>query len=197
MSRKVSVKIKRVVDVVISSAMLLTLSPIMALIALSVITGSKGGAIYRQRRVGRGRREFIILKFRTMSEDAEKEGPQLSRPGDERITRQGRWLRKYHLDELPQLWNVLKGDMSMVGPRPERACFLEEMLRLEPECERFFSVRPGITCWGVVRYGYASDVAQMVERSRYDLEYLRNPTITADFRILVSTVGTVLRGRGI
>ena len=129
--------------------------------------------------------------------DAEASGPRLSSEGDSRITPVGRVLRKYRLDELPQFWNVLKGDMSLVGPRPEREYFINEIVKKAPYYTLVSQVRPGITSWGMVKYGYASSVEQMVERTRYDLIYLANMSNLVDVKILIYTVKTIVTGRGV
>ncbi len=188
--------IKRCFDVLVSAMALLILSIPMAVIALIVSRTSPGGAFFSQERIGLRQKPFKIYKFRTMRADAEASGPRLSSPDDARITPIGRWLRKYRIDELPQFWNVLKGDMSIVGPRPERAHFINLIMREAPYYSLVQQVRPGITSWGMVKYGYASNVAQMVERLRYDLVYLANISITNDLKIIIYTVKTVFKGRG-
>lgn len=132
-----------------------------------------------------------------MRTDAENEGPRLSEENDPRITPVGRVFRKYRLDELPQFWNVLKGDMSIVGPRPERRFFIEQIMREAPYYALVYQVRPGITSWGMVKYGYASNVRQMVERTRYDLIYMSNMSLFVDMKILIYTIKTVVTGRGV
>lgn len=188
--------IKRCFDVLVSATALLFLCVPMAVIALIVSRTSPGGAFFSQERIGLRQKPFKIYKFRTMSADAEASGPRLSSPDDARVTPIGRWLRKYRIDELPQFWNVLKGDMSIVGPRPERAYFINMIMREAPYYSLVQQVRPGITSWGMVKYGYASNVAQMVERLRYDLVYLANISITNDLKIIIYTVKTVFKGRG-
>ena len=191
-----SKNIKRVADVVISLIVLLLLSPFYALIAACVKATSKGPVFYSQERVGWRQKPFMIYKFRTMRVDAEASGPQLSSDNDPRITEIGKMLRKYRIDELPQFWNVLKGDMSIVGPRPEREFFIRQIMKEAPYYTLIYQVRPGITSWGMVKYGYASNVSQMVERTRYDLIYLSNMSLYVDMKILIYTVKTVVTGRG-
>ncbi len=191
-----SYNIKRSTDVITSAIALTLLSPVFLGIALAVRRSSPGPVIYRQTRIGKKQKPFTIYKFRTMRTDAEKEGPQLSSDSDPRITRIGAFLRKYRLDELPQFWNVLKGDMSLVGPRPEREFFIKQIVRQAPYYTLVHQVRPGITSWGMVKYGYASTVEQMVERTRYDLVYLSNMSIFVDLKILIHTVKTVVTGEG-
>lgn len=189
--------IKRVSDIVVSATALLLLSPVYAAIALAVKLGSKGPVFYRQTRIGRYKRPFNIIKFRTMVPDAEAEGPQLSRPDDPRITPIGTFLRKYRLDELPQFYNVLRGDMSLVGPRPEREHYVNRIIERVPYYTLVHQVRPGITSWGMVKYGYASDIDQMIERLPYDLLYIENMSFGVDMKILFHTVATVLTGKGL
>lgn len=191
-----SKNLKRTFDVVISVGMLILLSPLMVIIGLLVRLDSPGKIIFAQERVGWKQKPFRIFKFRTMSEDAEKDGPGLSDVNDPRVTDIGRILRKYRLDELPQFWNVLIGDMSLVGPRPERRFYIEQIRERAPYYALVCQVRPGITSWGMVKYGYASTVSQMVERTKYDLIYLSNMSLTLDLKILIYTLLTVIEGKG-
>ncbi len=188
--------LKRCFDVVVSALMLLVLAIPMGVVALIVKAGSPGGAFFSQERIGRRQRPFRIYKFRSMRTDAEASGPQLSSEQDPRITREGAWLRKYRIDELPQFWNVLKGDMSLVGPRPERRHFINKIMERAPYYSLVHQVRPGITSWGMVKYGYAASVDEMIERLRYDLVYLANMSVTNDLKIIIYTVKTVIKGRG-
>ena len=188
---------KRVADVVLSAAALMVLSPLYAAIAVAVKRDSKGPVLYRQERIGYLKKPFYILKFRSMTTDAESSGPALSSLDDPRITRIGHFLRKYRLDELPQFWNVLRGDMSLVGPRPEREYYIRQIVARAPHYTLIHQVRPGITSWGMVKYGYASNVDQMIERLRYDLLYIENVGIRVDLKILFHTVNTVLTGKGL
>ena len=192
-----SKNIKRTFDVFVSAIILVVLSPLYLLLAILVKTGSKGPAFYSQERVGRFQKPFKIYKFRSMVEEAESSGPQLSHDSDTRITPLGRWMRKYRLDELPQFWNVLKGEMSIVGPRPEREYYIKQIIEKAPYYTLVCQVRPGITSWGMVKYGYASTVDQMVDRTRFDLIYLANMSLTVDCKILIYTVKTVLGGEGL
>lgn len=192
-----SKNVKRLADIVVSALMLLLLSPLLAWLWVMVKRSSPGPVIYGQERLGLRQKPFTIYKFRTMVCDAEKGGPMLSEPGDSRITRIGHTLRKYRLDELPQFWNVIKGDMSLVGPRPERAYFIQQIMRHAPYYALVFQVRPGITSWGMVKFGYASNIAQMVARTRYDLIYITNMSLFVDIKILIYTVKTVITGQGI
>lgn len=188
--------LKRLCDVGISALALTLLAIPMGVIALMVKRDSSGPVFFRQERIGYRRKPFRIIKFRTMRTDAEARGPQLSSEDDPRVTRLGATLRKYRLDELPQFWNVLKGDMSLVGPRPERQYFIDQIMERDPSYALVHQVRPGITSWGMVKYGYASHVDQMVRRLRYDLIYISNMSIASDIKILIYTLKTVLKGRG-
>lgn len=187
---------KRLSDILVSALALALLFPVYAIVALAVKTDSKGPVFYAQERVGRMKKTFRIYKFRTMNTNAEAEGPALSTADDPRITKVGRFLRKYRLDEIPQFYNVLRGDMSLVGPRPERDFYIRRITERAPYYSLLLRIRPGITSWGMVKYGYAENVDQMVERLRYDLLYLENISLSVDLRILFHTVSTVLRGRG-
>lgn len=189
--------LKRVGDILVSSAALVLLSPLFAVFAILIKRDSKGPVFYRQERIGYHKKPFRIIKFRTMVADAEPAGPRLSSEGDSRITRLGRFMRKYRLDELPQFVNVLKGEMSLVGPRPEREFFIRQILKKAPYYSLLHQVRPGITSWGMVKHGYASTVDEMVERARFDLIYLENISLMVDLKILLHTVNTVIKGRGV
>lgn len=191
-----SKNLKRTFDVLISIITLITLSPLYLFLSIWVRIDSKGPIFYQQERIGRRQKPFNILKFRTMQTDAEKDGPQLSRDDDPRVTKIGRIMRKYRLDELPQFWNVLKGDMSIVGPRPEREFFIRQIMKKAPYYTLLYQTRPGITSWGMVKYGYASHVDEMIERSKYDLLYISNMSILMDIKIILYTILTILEGRG-
>lgn len=190
------VAVKRGIDVVASVVALVLLTPLLLTIALLVKLGSKGPILFHQERVGRWGAPFTIHKFRSMYTDAERHGPQLSSDNDPRITPIGRFLRKSRLDELPQFYNVLVGEMSLVGPRPERQHFIDLISARAPHYHHLQKVRPGITSWGQVKYGYAENVDQMVQRLRFDLIYIENMSLGLDFKILAYTVWIVLRGRG-
>lgn len=192
-----SKNVKRTLDVLVSTVGLIVLSPIMAMLALSVKISSPGNIIYSQERVGIHRKPFRILKFRSMIPEAENDGiPRLSSDSDGRITKIGKWMRKYRLDELPQFWNVFKGDMSLVGPRPEREYFIDKIVRKAPWYTLVLQVRPGITSWGMVKYGYATNVDQMIERNHFDLIYLANMSLAVDIKIMIHTIKTVSSGAG-
>lgn len=191
-----SVNLKRLGDIVVSALALVALSPLYAALALAVKIDSPGPVLYRQTRIGYHKKPFRINKFRTMAVDAEATGPALASDNDPRVTRLGRILRKYRLDELPQFWNVLKGEMSLVGPRPEREYYINQIIKRYPSYSLIHQVRPGITSWGMVKYGYAADVDQMIARLPYDMLYIENVSLAVDLKILFHTVNTVLRGRG-
>lgn len=190
------INIKRTIDVIASSIALLIGSPIYLGIALAIKLSSKGPVIYAQERIGYRQKPFNIYKFRSMRIDAEDDGPQLSSEDDSRVTLVGKFLRKYRLDELPQFWNVLKGDMSLVGPRPERAYFIDQIVKQAPYYTLVHQTKPGITSWGMVKFGYARTVEEMVERTRYDLIYLSNMSLLVDLKILIHTIKTIVMGEG-
>jgi len=187
---------KRAMDVMLSTLALLVLAPLFAVLAACIRMDSQGSVFYRQERLGRHGIPFRIIKFRTMVSDAEGLTPQLSSEEDPRITGVGRWLRQTRMDELPQFWNVLMGDMSLVGPRPERAYFADRIVAFSPHFFRLQRVRPGITSWGQVMFGYAENVDEMRQRLRYDIMYLDNMSLLLDLKILLYTVRTVLRREG-
>jgi exopolysaccharide biosynthesis polyprenyl glycosylphosphotransferase len=163
---------------------------------LVVKLDSPGPALYHQKRIGRNEREFTLHKFRTMVENAEEDGPRFAAPDDPRITRVGRFLRKSRLDEIPQLWNVIRGDLSIVGPRPERPVFVEEYQRTIPFYSSRHLIRPGVTGWAQVNYGYADDKADTVEKLTYDLYYVKHSSVWLDLHILGLSIWTVLTGSG-
>ena len=189
--------IKRAFDIAASAVGLLVLSPLFALIALQIKLSSKGPVLYSQERIGRYGLPFCIYKFRTMVDHAEEEGaPQLTRDDDPRITKIGHWLRKYRLDELPQLWNILCGEMSIVGPRPERAFFIGKIMKEAPYYCLIYKVRPGLTSWGPIRVGYTDTMDKMIERLNCDIVYIENMSLLLDLKILFYTTGVILRGKG-
>jgi exopolysaccharide biosynthesis polyprenyl glycosylphosphotransferase len=188
--------LKRAMDVGFSILALVLLSPFLLIIALLVKFGSPGPVFFRQERIGLGGKPFKIIKFRSMMANAEKNGPQLSSASDPRITPFGRFLRRGRLDELPQFWNVLVGEMSLVGPRPERQHFIDEILKVAPHYRHLHRVRPGITSWGQVKFGYAENVDQMVRRLKYDVLYIENMSLAVDLKILAYTVIIMLKGDG-
>ena len=189
--------IKLFLDKVCSVVALLLLSPLFAYIAWRVKKDSPGPVFFRQERIGYLGQPFWMYKFRTMYVNAEENGPSLSSEDDLRVTPFGRIMRKYRLDELPHFWNVLKGDMSLVGPRPERKYFIDEIVKTAPYYYLLHNVRPGITSLGMVKYGYAASVDKMVERMEYDILYYENMSLTLDLTILIYTVKTVITGKGV
>jgi sugar transferase (PEP-CTERM system associated) len=192
-----TVALKRLADIVISCVGLLLAAPIMMAVGLAIRLESPGPVFFRQRRVGRFGREFTILKFRSMRADAEEDGaPRWAQPNDPRVTRLGRFIRRTRLDELPQLWSVLKGDMSLVGPRPERKPFVDELSRHNALYSQRLVVRPGVTGWSQIQAPYASSLEESIEKLKYDLYYIKNLSFALDLTILASTARTVLLGRG-
>lgn len=189
--------IKQTIDIILSLIALIILSPLFLFLYIKVKKDSKGPVFYKQERLGQNGKPFFIYKFRTMYVDSEKNGPALSSDKDSRITPFGRIMRKYRLDELPQFWNILKGDMSLVGPRPERAFYAEQILKYAPYYQQIYTVKPGITSWGMVKFGYANSIEQMIERFQYDIIYLDNRNLILDLKILIYTVKTIITGKGI
>ena len=189
--------VKVALDYFLSSASLIVLSPLMGVLALLIKLSGKGPVIFSQERIGRHGKPFMIYKFRSMDEDAEADGPRLAVKGDKRITPLGRFMRKHRFDEIPNFVNVLKGDMSLVGPRPERRHFIEKIIEKAPYYNRVLAVKPGITCWGQVKLGYASDIDKMLERLDYDLLYLENVSLYLDLKIIFYTLGTIIKGKGL
>lgn len=189
--------LKRILDLTVGLVGLAVSTPLMILVALVVRLDSKGPVIYRQTRVGTMGRRFEVLKFRSMRLDAEKEnGAQWASENDPRMTRVGRFLRKYRLDELPQFWNVIRGEMSFVGPRPERPCFVEELRNKIPYYDERHSVRPGLTGWAQTQYNYGSTIEDAFNKLEYDLFYLKNMSLIFDLAIIFQTIRIVTRGRG-
>lgn len=192
-----SASIKRFTDIVFSTLALAGLLPFMLITAVAIKFDSRGPVFFTQERIGFCKRPFKILKFRTMLKSAEENGPALSSANDPRVTRVGRFLRRYRIDELPQFVNVIKGDMSIVGPRPERAYYIDQIMKRAPYFSLIHQVRPGITSLGMVKFGYASTVDEMIRRLRYDILYLENASLGIDLKIMFYTIRTVATGRGV
>ncbi len=188
--------LKRFIDITVSIIFLTIFSPLYVIMGLLVKLSSKGPVLYSHERVGFHGKPFFIHKFRSMYMDAEKNGPALSSENDPRITPFGKFIRKSRLDELPQFWNVIKGEMSIVGPRPERQFYIDQIVRKAPHYKHLHKVRPGITSWGQVKYGYAENVDQMIERLKYDIIYLENMSFAVDLKIIIYTFMIVVQGRG-
>jgi len=188
--------IKTFIDRFLSLLVLILLIPLFIYLAIRVRLSSKGKVFYSQERVGKNGKTFRIYKFRTMFDDSEPDGPRLSRMDDPRVTKYGRFMRKYRLDELPQFWNVLKGDMSLVGPRPEREYFVDLIVKKAPHYYLIQSVLPGVTSWGMVKFGYANTVEKMIKRLEYDIIYLENQSLLIDLKILIFTLKPLCSGKG-
>ncbi|MEM9935978.1 MAG: sugar transferase, partial [Bacteroidota bacterium] len=187
---------KRVFDLAVSITALAILIPIYAMLTIAIKLDSEGPVLYFQERIGKDGKPFKIIKFRSMYIDAEKFGPALSKEKDPRITKVGLFLRKLRLDELPQFWNVLVGDMSIVGPRPERQFYIDQIVKIAPHYRHLHKIKPGITSWGQVKYGYASNVGEMVERLKYDILYMEQMSLALDIKIILYTFLVIIEGRG-
>ncbi len=189
--------LKRFLDIVVSTLALILLSPLLLYIGIRIKKDSKGTIFYKQERIGRFGLPFKIVKFRTMYTDSENGVPKLSSSDDERITPFGKTLRKYRLDEIPQFWNILKGDMSIVGPRPERRYYINQIIEEAPYYCLLYKIRPGLTSWGPIKIGYSDTVEKMIERLNFDIIYIENMSLFTDLKILIYTIEIIFKGKGV
>ncbi len=188
--------IKSVFDYTASTIAIILLSPLIIFISILIKSTSRGPILFKQERIGLNEKPFYIYKFRSMKKDAGKKDLSLSKINDKRITPIGKILRKYRLDEIPNFINVLKGDLSIVGPRPETKYYIDQIVKTAPLYKELQKVKPGITSLGMVKFGYASNTQEMIERMKYDLFYLNNLSLILDFKILLYTFGTLIKGEG-
>ncbi len=188
--------IKRIFDIFLIIIGMIILLPLILFTAIILILSSKGSIFFLQERVGYNGNPFMIWKFRSMSATAEETGPQLSSDEDKRVTAWGKIMRMWRLDELPQVWNILKGDMSIVGPRPERKYFIDQIIKTHPEYLTLLKVKPGLTSMGMVKFGYAENVEEMIDRMQYDLYYVENISLLLDIKIMLQSIKVVFAGKG-
>lgn len=196
LSKEYVQKIKRVIDIIVAGLMLVCLSPILLITAVCIKIDSRGPVFYRQKRVGKGGRVFSVVKFRSMRTDAEARGATWAAKNDARVTRVGHWIRLFRIDEIPQIWNIFMGDMTLVGPRPERPEFVKGLEEQIPYYGSRHCVAPGITGWAQVNYPYGSTVTDALNKLEYDLYYIKNMSLLLDFKILLKTIGVVFMGQG-
>jgi lipopolysaccharide/colanic/teichoic acid biosynthesis glycosyltransferase len=190
-------RIRSISDPFLSVLILIVLSPLILLVSIIVKISGRGPVIYTQDRIGINGKPFLIYKFRSMKYNSETGSPLLSGNGGNRVTKTGRFLRRYRIDEIPNFINVIKGDMTIVGPRPERQFFIDEILKTKPEYIDLQKIKPGITSWGQIKFGYASNVQEMIERSKYDLYYLKHRSVWFDLKILIYTIIVIIKGKGV
>lgn len=189
---------KRTFDFLLALICLIIFSPLFFICYIAIKKDDGGPVIFSQERIGKGGKPFMILKFRTMKEEAEKDGvPQLAEKDDERLTAFGKWLRKHHLDELPQLWNVLRGDMAFIGPRPERKYFIDKIMEHDPRYELLYQIRPGVTSYATLYNGYTDTMEKMLRRLELDLYYLEHNSLWFDMKILIKTFLKIVVGKKI
>lgn len=191
-----TIGIKHVLDILLTVIGIIILLPLILFTAIILVLSSKGSIFFLQERVGHNGKLFMICKFRSMHVTAEETGPQLSSEEDKRVTAWGKIMRRWRLDELPQVWNVLKGDMSIVGPRPERKYFIDQIIKSHPEYLNLLKVKPGLTSMGMVKFGYAENVEEMIERMQYDLYYVQNISLLLDIKIMLKSIKVVFAGKG-
>jgi lipopolysaccharide/colanic/teichoic acid biosynthesis glycosyltransferase len=189
--------IRSIFDYTVTLLSLILLMPVIIILSISIKLAGKGPVIYSQKRIGRNGKPFDIYKFRSMHFGNEEGIALISGRDDKRITALGRFMRKYKFDEIPNFFNVLKGDMSIVGPRPEQQFFIDQIVQREPRYMQLRQIKPGITSWGQVKHGYASDVEEMIKRMEYDLFYLENRSLFFDLKIAFHTMLIIFSGRGI
>jgi lipopolysaccharide/colanic/teichoic acid biosynthesis glycosyltransferase len=188
---------KTIIDYSVSILCIILLIPIILILIIAIKLSGKGPVIYSQKRIGKSGKPFFIYKFRSMKFGTEEGIPLLSGKNDARITRMGRFMRKHKFDEIPNFINVLKGEMSIVGPRPEQQYFIDQIIIKAPEYQNLQNIKPGITSWGQVKYGYASNVDQMIDRMQYDLYYSNNMSLLFDLKIAFRTIGIIIQGEGV
>lgn len=189
--------LKIILDYLVTILSLIILSPLIIILAVSIIITGNGPILYKQERTGLNGKSFLIYKFRSMNSEKEKGFVLLSDINDKRLTQLGRFMRKHKFDEIPNFINVLKGDMSIVGPRPEQLFYIDQLIKIDPRYKNLQLIKPGITSWGQVKFGYASNVDEMIKRMEYDLFYLENRSLGFDLKIIFYTLGIILRGKGV